>query len=164
MNLSDTSYSSPTQEMIQRSTVVCVTDQRRCERLIKAGRVIADISKTGLTVISVVDPGRTADPDALEFLFGVSKQHNAVMSIQYSVDPLRCIADFIAENKALNVVTGMREGENSILPKLWQRFSDTCFFTVTQDGEYRRTQELADAQPRGATSTSHAVPPIVQRG
>lgn len=161
MNLSDTSYSSPTQEMIHRSTVVCVTDQRRCERLIKAGRVIADISKTGLTVISVVDPARSADPEALEFLFGVSKLHNAVMSIQYSADALRCIADFIADNKALNVVTGMREGENSILPKLWQRFSATCFFTVTQDGEYRRTAELAANAASKAAHSAPGVLPIV---
>ena len=162
MNLSDTSYSSPTQDIILRSTVVCVTDQRRCERLIKAGRVIANLSKTELTVISVVDQKHhTADPEALEFLFHVSKQHNAVMSILYSSDPLRCIADFIAENQAVNVVTGMREGSHSILPKLWQKFNDTCFFTVTQDGEYRPAHEEDSARQAVPQSTS---PPIPQRG
>ena len=131
---------------ILNSTVVCVTDQRRCERLIKAGRVIADISKTNLTVISVMNPQRiNKDTDALEYLFGVSKQNNAVMSIQYSTDPLARITDFIRENKAVNVVTGMREGQNSILPNLWKRFENTSFFTVTLDGEVLpgRTEPVA---------------------
>ncbi|MBC8546585.1 hypothetical protein H8711_06505 [Clostridiaceae bacterium NSJ-31] len=146
MNLAETSYSNPTQEIILNSTVVCVTDQRRCERLIKAGRVIADISKTNLTVISVMNPQRiNKDTDALEYLFGVSKQNNAVMSIQYSTDPLARITDFIRENKAVNVVTGMREGQNSILPNLWKRFENTSFFTVTLDGEVLpgRTEPVA---------------------
>lgn len=146
MNLAETSYSNPTQEIILNSTVVCVTDQRRCERLIKAGRVIADISKTNLTVISVMNPQRiNKDTDALEYLFEVSKQNNAVMSIQYSTDPLARITDFIRENKAVNVVTGMREGQNSILPNLWKRFENTSFFTVTLDGEVLpgRTEPVA---------------------
>ncbi|RPF43430.1 hypothetical protein EDD70_2395 [Hydrogenoanaerobacterium saccharovorans] len=136
MNLAETSYSNPTQDIILNSTVVCVTNQRQCERLIKAGRVIADISKTDLTVISVINPqNMKKESDALEYLFEVSKQNNAVMSIQYSTDALKSIADFIRENKAINVVTGMREGENSILPKLWTRFENASFFSVTLDGE-----------------------------
>lgn len=136
MNLAQTSYSSPTQDIIMGSTVVCVTNQRQCERLIKAGRVIAEISKTNLTVISVVNPGtKNQDAEALEYLFDVSKQNNAVMSIQYSTDPLRCIESFIRDNKAINVVTGLRAGQHSILPDLWKRFENTSFFTVTLEGE-----------------------------
>ncbi|WP_312641563.1 hypothetical protein [Hydrogenoanaerobacterium sp.] len=136
MNLAETSYSNPTQDIILNSTVVCVTNQRQCERLIQAGRVIADISKTDLTVISVMNPEDVKkDTDALEYLFEVSKQNNAVMSIQYSTDSLKSIANFIRDNKAINVVTGMREGENSILPKLWTRFEHASFFSVTLDGE-----------------------------
>ena len=67
------------------------------------------------------------------------------MSIQYSTDPLARITDFIRENKAVNVVTGMREGQNSILPNLWKRFENTSFFTVTLDGEVLpgRTEPVA---------------------
>lgn len=147
MNLAETSYSNPTQDIILRSTVVCVTNQRQCERLIKAGRVIADISRTELTVISVVDPAKISrDTDALEYLFEVSKQNNAVMSIQYATDPLRCIADFIRDNKAVNVVTGMSEGQSSILPRLWTRFQNTSFFTVTLDGEVLPTASKEEDQ------------------
>lgn len=151
MNLAETSYSSPTQDIILKSTVVCVTNQRQCERLIKAGRVIADISKTDLTVISVVSPERVKhDTDALEYLFDVSKQNNAVMSIQYSTDPFKCIAGFIRDNKAINVVTGMRAGQNSILPTLWRNLQDTTFFTVTMEGEVLRPDEAAPAAPHSA--------------
>lgn len=150
MNLAETSYSSPTQDIIMRSTVVCVTNQRQCERLIKAGRIIADISKTDLTVINVTDAGlKNQDTAALEYLFEVSKQNNAVMSIQYSASPLKCIENFIRNNKAINVVTGLREGENSILPDLWKNFEGTSFFTVTLEGELLPSGDAQDSAPQG---------------
>ena len=128
----------PLQDMMQRSTVVCVTNQMQCERLIKAGRLIADMSHTNLTVISVVSPEQQrTGTDALEYLYEVSKQNGAVMSIIYNDDPFGTITDFIKQNKAINVVTGLREGQNSILPKLWRDFDSTHFFTVTLEGEVR---------------------------
>lgn len=151
MNLAQTSYSSPTQDMIIKSTVVCVTNQRQCERLIKAGRLIADLSKTPLTIISVVNPeGKYTDTDALEYLFEVSKQNNAVMALRYSNSPLTCIADFIRENDAQNVVTGEKSGQNSILPKLWRSFKSATFFTVTLDGEVLQPNKAGDAMAPAA--------------
>ena len=144
MDLAQTSYSTPTKKMLYKSTVVCVTNQRQCERLIKAGRIIANLSKTMLTVISVVNPEISdTDTAALEYLFEVSKQNNAVMALEYSKDPLACIGEFIRTNEAQNVVTGMREGQNSILPKLWTNFKSATFFTVTLNGEVHRPDAAA---------------------
>lgn len=46
----------------RRVTVVCVTNQFQCDRIIKAGRVMADLSNTALNVISVANPGMDQDP------------------------------------------------------------------------------------------------------
>ena len=37
----------------RKATVVCVTDQFQCERIIRAGRSIANLSDTSLLVVSV---------------------------------------------------------------------------------------------------------------
>ena len=47
-------------------TLVLVTDQFACERIIKAARVIADLSKTNLLVLSVMRDGVCTNPAALE--------------------------------------------------------------------------------------------------
>ena len=44
------------------NTLVLVTDQFTCERIIKAARVIADLSKTDLTVLSVMKTGAQINP------------------------------------------------------------------------------------------------------
>lgn len=59
----------------RRVTVVCVTNQFQCDRIIKAGRVMADLSNTALNVISVANPGRDQDPAALQHLFDVTKEN-----------------------------------------------------------------------------------------
>ena len=45
-------------------TLVLVTDQFACERIIKAARVIADLSKTNLLVLSVMRDGVCTNPAA----------------------------------------------------------------------------------------------------
>ena len=50
-------------------TVVCVTDQRRCDRIIRAGKMLSDLSGNQLTVINVVDPNRRSDPDSMGLHF-----------------------------------------------------------------------------------------------
>ena len=48
--------SEQTQHPTKRHTIVCVTNQFHCERLIRAGRLIAELSKTSLLVINVSSP------------------------------------------------------------------------------------------------------------
>ena len=124
----------PTQP--RTSTIVCVTNQYECERLIKAGRVVADLSNTDLRVINVspVDISRT-DFAALEYLYEVSKQYEASMSILYSDDAYHTLASYLKQNKASHVVTGESDGKNTMLPHLWSRFSMTRFFTVSKNGQ-----------------------------
>ena len=111
------------------STVVCVTNQYECERLIKAGRIVADLSNTKLQIINVSSPDLSKlNFAALEYLYEVSKQYDAEMSIIYSDDAYHTLVRYIKQNKATHVITGESDGKNMILPRLWSRFSQIRFF------------------------------------
>ena len=116
-----------------RNTIVCVTNQLSCERLIRAGKLIADLSKTGLLVINVSSSDLSEqDAKALEYLFTVSKDNGAEMTVLYGDEPMLKLTQLIKENRA-----GQRK---SPLPELWRQFQNTQFFTVTEDGSYSKRQ------------------------
>lgn len=124
----------------EKMTLVCVTNQFKCERIIKAGRIIADLTKTKLGIISVVNSQYPQNPEALDYLYKISKQNRGTMNITYSDAPARAISKFIKENKIANVMTGVPTAENSVIYKLWERFGEINFFTVEEDGEIKEAK------------------------
>lgn len=125
------------------TTLVLVTDQFACERIIKSARVIADLSQTELAVLSVVRTGAETNPAALEHLFGVAKEYSARMTVSFSDSPQSAIVHFIRENRVVNAITGIPENENSILVRMWKTLLNVSFFTVTEKGELH---EVADRE------------------
>ncbi|MEG2295459.1 MAG: hypothetical protein RSB96_01800 [Oscillospiraceae bacterium] len=118
-----------------QKTIVCVTDQLNCERIIKSSKLLAHISNTSLDVISIVNPLKEQfNPQAIEYLFEVSKKNGATMSVIYHDDFKKAIHNFIKNNKPINVITGIPSGENSVLYKLWNKFNNINFFIVDNDG------------------------------
>lgn len=126
-------------------TVVCVTDQRRCDRIIRAGRELADLSDTQLAVINVARPGHPQDPVSIEYLFSVSKQNSAEMTVLYSDNILRAIARYIRQNQVAYVVTGLPQQGNSVATDLRRRFGRITFFAVEPDGGLREIARPARA-------------------
>ena len=128
------------------STIVCVTDQFNCERIIEAGREISNKSKTPLYVISAVNVTKNksthADVSALEHLFKISKQNNAVMTISYSDNPMQTIAEFIKSHNGRNILTGLPNDKNSALNYLWKSFPKSNFYVVDKDGEIITNKQL----------------------
>lgn len=120
---------------LPKKTLVFVTDQFQCERLIRTGRGLADYSDTELEVISIQLESRTQNPLAIEHLFGVSKQNHCQMSVLYSQDVLGTMIGCIKNNRTINVVTGAPGDENSVLYAVFKKFTHVSFFTVAPDGE-----------------------------
>jgi len=58
---------------IERKTLVCVTNQFECQRIIKAGKVIADLTGTVPMVLSVTSPEYGQNPQALQYRWGQSR-------------------------------------------------------------------------------------------
>lgn len=115
-------------------TVVLVTNQFQCERLIHAGRTLADAFGTELCVLSVQNSHYPQNPLALEHLFHVSKQNAGVMHVTYGEDPARQIIHFVKYNKVVHIVSGMPKDEHSMLYTIWRKFTHIRFFTVSEDG------------------------------
>ena len=128
------------------STIVCVTDQFNCERIIEAGREISQKNNTPLYVISAVNVTKNkniqADTCALEHLFKISKQNNAVMTISYSNNPMKTIAEFIKSHNGRNILTGLPDDKNSCLNYLWDSFPKCNFYVVDKDGEIIKHNQI----------------------
>ena len=118
-------------------TVVCVTDQRRCDRIIRAGKMLSDLSGSQLTVISVVDPGRRSDPDSMEYLFSISRENGAEMVLLYSEDVAKAIIKYIKSNKVATMLTGIPRRGDSVTADIWNKFTHIDFFVVEMDGSLR---------------------------
>lgn len=129
------------------ATVVLVTDQFRCERLIRCGKLIADITGSELCVLNLQNGSLPSNPEAMQHLFNVSSQHGAVMQILYSDNALRAISDYIKENKIGCVISGMPGTADSLLHQIWAKFTRVHFFTVNENGKmeeviYRKTHGI----------------------
>ncbi len=115
--------------------IVLVTDQFNCERIILAGRKLSNENNGKLLVLNINRPNHTQNPEAIEFLYKVSKDNDATMLVHYSEKPEKYISQCIKENQPMAVITGIPSSKNSILHKLWLRFGNTTFYMADTNGE-----------------------------
>ena len=119
-----------------RSTLVFVTDQFRCERLISAGYSLAEATRTSLIVMSVASTGAVRNAAAVEQLYQVTRDHDAVMNVVYADDDIAGIMSrAIIQHKACHVITGLPKDETSVIVKLWRIHASVNFYTVSMDGQ-----------------------------
>ena len=135
-----------------RTTVVCVTNQFQCERLITVGKAIAQRTGTALRVINVIseNPVYGNNPEALEFLYEKAKENGAEMSILYAEDVAKSTIRYLKDNHAFYVITGTPGEDNSVLYPIWSRFTHIQFFMVDVNGQIElvNTRELMLSQKR----------------
>lgn len=91
------------------SVLVCVTGQRDCDRLIVAGRRIADEKGGSLQVLCVqpTSSGYDVRSDEIEYLRVTSVKANAEMTVFFHDDPALIAAGFVRQIGAKHIVTGM---------------------------------------------------------
>lgn len=130
-----------TDTIMTNRTAVLVTNQFKCERLIQAGRVVADITHTELIVLNVQSHDYPPNPLAIQYLYDVSKQQKAVMNVLYSDNTYKTIVKYIKHNKISNVITGTPSTENSVLHQIWKKFTHIQFFAVDGDGKLSKVSD-----------------------
>ncbi len=88
--------------------LVCVTDQIKCDRLIRSGRLIADSFSLDLKVINV-ETNFYSDNAGLgiEHLYQVSSQYDAEMTVYYHDEALEPVTNYISTNDISHIVTGV---------------------------------------------------------
>ena len=122
-------------------TAVLVTNQFECERLIRAGRAIANDAQTDLCVINVENNEYPTNPEAIQHLFNVSSENGAVMHLMYSENSFKTICEYLKTNRTAAVVTGMPSSGHSILHRIWKKFPSVQFFTVNREN---KVEEVLD--------------------
>ncbi|WP_207750633.1 universal stress protein [Anaeromonas gelatinilytica] len=97
--------------MQNKKIMVCVTQQKTCERLIERGDKEIRSNEDELYVIHVVNEKDTFlyknnDGDALEYLFEVSKKVNADLTVIRSKDVVKAMIDFAKDKKITKIIMG----------------------------------------------------------
>lgn len=116
-------------------TVIFVTNQHSCDRIIYAARIVAEETQTELNIIEVLDSEYELNPEAIDYLYALAKKTNATMRIVFSDNKLGVMRETIAQYDCTNVVTGMPSSHESVLYGLWKEFPDKRFHAVDSNGE-----------------------------
>lgn len=115
---------------IYQNVLVCVTKQKTCERLIEAASKLKSVDGN-LRVLHVAKNSwnildNSRESEALEYLFKVSKEYDADMTMLRADNISKTIADFAKKNEIDLVVLGqsMNEQENKFYKQLCTLLKD----------------------------------------
>lgn len=120
--------------------MVCVTQQKTCERLILSGISMIRNDHDNLYVIHVVNEkqkflNNDDDGEALEYLFQVSRKAGAELTVLRSKDVVKAMEDFGRKNNITHVIMGSSPNEDTsenknIALNLRNRLSDVEFIIL----------------------------------
>lgn len=91
--------------------LVCVTGQKTCDRLIQRGQQLAQTFNAPLQVVHVAPAGAlllggSTQSDALNYLYQLSSQAGAEMTVLRAPDPLERLIQYAKEVNAAHMVLG----------------------------------------------------------
>lgn len=94
-----------------KNVMVCVTQQRTCERLIQFGYNTLGEEKGELFVIHVIGKqykflGSTKDGDALEYLFEIAHDYGANLTVLRSDDIMKTLVQQVEKNEITHIIMG----------------------------------------------------------
>jgi K+-sensing histidine kinase KdpD len=123
-----------------QNILVCVTQQKTCERLIKAAASLRNELEGELFIIHVAKNqwnflDNIKEGEALEYLFGISKSVGADLTVLKSDDIVKTISDFIRANKITSVVLGQSpeaHKENNFIETLKKRLGNIDIKVIPQ--------------------------------
>ena len=95
----------------KKRILVCVTQQKSCERLIEYGVKLKHSEDDDLHVIHVVKEnwryfGQLEEKDALEYLFEVSKKNDAALTVIKAKDIEKALSNFAEKQGITDIVMG----------------------------------------------------------
>ncbi|NLX61296.1 MAG: universal stress protein [Tissierellia bacterium] len=125
---------------MKKNIMVCVTQQKTCERLILKGNELVESEEDKLFVIHVVNEKEKflesySDGEALEYLFQVSKESGADLTVLRSKNILKTLIDFAKDNEITHIVMGVSPvdkalSSGSIRLKLQNELPDVEFIVT----------------------------------
>lgn len=121
-----------------QNVLICVTRQRSCERLIRTGYNESKKNGGKPYVIHVAPIGENflgnpREGEALDYLFAISKQVGAEMTVLRSDDVVNILTNFSHKHKIGTMVLGEspnQENENDIIKLLKKDLNNVEFIVV----------------------------------
>ena len=117
--------------------LVCVTGQKTCERLIQEGARLAKELEAELSVVHVARQGDgllgggVDEADALEYLFHISSEHGADMTVIRSSEVVPTLVEHARKTQAsLMVLGGSRRGGLNAVRELETHMPEMEFHVV----------------------------------
>ncbi len=101
-----------------KNVMVCVTQQKHCDRLIQYGHDFLGDQKGELFIIHVAHYqikflGNSKEGEALEYLYEKALEYGANLTVVRSNDVLKTLSDQVKKNKITHVIVG-ESGETEI--------------------------------------------------
>ncbi|MDF3000260.1 MAG: universal stress protein UspA [Bacillota bacterium] len=114
-----------------KNVMVCVTQQKTCDRLIRYGHDFLGDQKGELFIIHVAHYqikflGNSKEGEALEYLYEKALEYGANLTVVRSNDVLETLDDLVKKNKITHVIlgeSGEAETRSSVVEKLRERVS-----------------------------------------
>ncbi|OJV66412.1 MAG: hypothetical protein BGO41_02985 [Clostridiales bacterium 38-18] len=135
-----------------KKIMVCVTQQKSCERLIDFGVTLRTNDADELHVIHVVKEnwkyfGQLEEKDALDYLFEASKSKDAALTVLKAKDIEKTLSQFADKNKITDIIMGESfegdEQQNMINRLQEQMTKKVKFFVVPLNFEEEATPLVA---------------------
>lgn len=143
------------------NTMAFVTSQFSCDRIISAGRQVAEKNGCELVVVGILDAEYTLNPEAIDYLFSCSKKNNAVMRLLFEEDKVAVMRGAIQQYECRHVVTGMPNSSSSVLYDLWKDFGEKFFYVVDEEGKLvevaRDVEHAGEPAKRKAVNTLFSI-------
>lgn len=100
-----------------KNVMVCVTQQRTCDRLIKYGHELLGKNKGELFIIHVAHYefkflGNSEEGEALEYLYEKALEYGANLTVVRSNHVLDTLVELVEKNKITQVILGQSGGDN----------------------------------------------------
>lgn len=126
-----------------KNVMVCVTQQKTCDRLIKQGAEFLGDDEGELFVIHVAKYGfnflgNSQEGEALEYLFEKSKEYGANLTVIRSNDVLKTLIELTEKNKITHVILGESsesEQKNDMVKNLEKRVKGKATIEVIPANE-----------------------------
>lgn len=121
-----------------KNVMVCVTQQKTCERLIKYGSEFLGENKGELFIIHVAHYqfkflGNSQEGEALEYLYEKAMQYGANLTVVRSNNVLDTLVDLVEKNKITHVILGASgdvENNSNIISQLQMQISNQAELMV----------------------------------
>lgn len=123
------------------SVLVCVTGQRDCDRLIRAGKELADQKGWPVQVLCVLPTAAAGQAlcEELEYLRSTARDYQADMNIYFHDDSAGCAAQVARSYHARIIFTGMAaEPINGLIDRLRRLLPQTPIAMVDKQGTVYR--------------------------